>query len=76
MRASVRLYNKEKSTKKILNWASGDAGWITDSLHTGPESLPSSNALSLFSIFFQLHVAELQLNLTGKAGNPVVWDGG
>lgn len=27
--------------------------------------------LSLFSgIFFQVHVAELQLNLTGKAGIP------
>jgi hypothetical protein len=38
---------------------------------------PGSNVLSLFScIFFQPHTAELQLNLTGKAGwESIQWVG-
>lgn len=31
---------------------------------------PNSRAFSVFWYFFQVHVAELQLNLTGKAGIP------
>lgn len=36
--------------------------------------VPNYNVLSLVpGLFFQMHTAELQLNLTGKTGNSAEW---
>lgn len=50
----------------------GNAGWAAASKHAG--SLKPW-ALMSFLCFPQAHVAELQLNLTGKAENPGGWGG-